>query len=132
MEIRKLYGPLTLIFFLVMLANRFNPSDYPTEDCDELARVQRAREIHEGVDPPPGYRTICTDPEYVAADPTMDRLSACTVDDKDTVNAMRSIPDSQLEGSSILSNVDTFPNIMYNLVDPQPRIIHSQVRTWSF
>lgn len=27
----------------------------PLEDCDETARNQRAREIAEGVDPPPGY-----------------------------------------------------------------------------
>ncbi|XP_071449846.1 suppressor of cytokine signaling 5 [Hetaerina americana] len=28
----------------------------PIEDCDELARLERAREIAEGVDPPPGFR----------------------------------------------------------------------------
>nr|CAG4652083.1 EOG090X0BEM [Triops cancriformis] len=36
--------------------SRFNPDDYPIEDCDERARQERAREIAEGVDPPPGYR----------------------------------------------------------------------------
>ncbi|KAG8234388.1 hypothetical protein J437_LFUL015128 [Ladona fulva] len=30
--------------------------DFPIEDCDELARLERAREIEEGVDPPPGFR----------------------------------------------------------------------------
>ncbi|KAL1124098.1 hypothetical protein AAG570_001868 [Ranatra chinensis] len=30
--------------------------EYPIEDCDERARIERAREIAEGVDPPPGFR----------------------------------------------------------------------------
>lgn len=106
--------------------NRFNPLDYPTEDCDEVARVQRAREIHEGVDPPPGYRTVCKDPAYVAADPTLDnRLSACSIDDKEIVNAIRSIPDGHIEG--ILNTTDPFTMNLFNSADQQPRIIHSQV-----
>ncbi|GAB6021811.1 hypothetical protein CHUAL_004385 [Chamberlinius hualienensis] len=36
--------------------SKFNPDDYPTEDCDEKARAQRAWEMEEGVDPPPGYQ----------------------------------------------------------------------------
>ncbi|XP_046989139.1 uncharacterized protein LOC124594778 [Schistocerca americana] len=35
--------------------SRFNPEDYPIEDCDERARIERAREIAEGVEPPPGF-----------------------------------------------------------------------------
>lgn len=35
--------------------SRFNPDDYPIEDCDETARIQRALEIAEGVEPPPGF-----------------------------------------------------------------------------
>ncbi len=35
--------------------SKFNPEDYPIEDCDERARLERAREIAEGVDPPPGF-----------------------------------------------------------------------------
>ncbi|CAM1331408.1 SOCS5 (predicted) [Pycnogonum litorale] len=38
--------------------SKFNPDDYPIEDCDERARRERAREMEEGVDPPPGYRQI--------------------------------------------------------------------------
>ncbi|XP_037040077.1 putative uncharacterized protein DDB_G0282133 [Bradysia coprophila] len=107
---------------------KFNPLEYPTEDCDEVARVQRAREIHEGVDPPPGYRTICTDPVYVAADPSLDnRLSTCSADDRDIMNAIRSIPDGHIDGTSILNTSDTFPNNLFNSVDQQPRVIHSQV-----
>jgi suppressor of cytokine signaling 5 len=30
--------------------------EYPVEDCDERARLERAREIAEGVEPPPGFR----------------------------------------------------------------------------
>lgn len=93
-----------------------------------MARVQRAREIHEGVDPPPGYRTVCTDPVYVAADPSLEnRLSACSAEEKDAVNSLRSLADGQSESSSILNIADVFPNVMCSTVDPQPRIIHSQV-----
>lgn len=46
-------GPTPLAHFLDF--SRFNPSDYPIEDCDEEARIQRALEIAEGVEPPPGY-----------------------------------------------------------------------------
>lgn len=35
--------------------SKFNPEDYPIEDCDEKARQERAREIAEGVEPPPGF-----------------------------------------------------------------------------
>lgn len=34
---------------------KFNPENYPIEDCDEEARLERAREIAEGVNPPPGF-----------------------------------------------------------------------------
>ncbi|XP_013780541.1 suppressor of cytokine signaling 5-like [Limulus polyphemus] len=37
---------------------RFNPEKYPIDDWDERARQERAREIQEGVDPPPGYHTV--------------------------------------------------------------------------
>ncbi|XP_011642867.1 uncharacterized protein LOC105430837 isoform X2 [Pogonomyrmex barbatus] len=36
--------------------SRFNPEEFPMEDCDERARMQRAREMEEGVEPPPDYR----------------------------------------------------------------------------
>ncbi|GAB0090689.1 bromodomain-containing protein DDB_G0270170 [Sergentomyia squamirostris] len=45
--------------------SRFNPDDYPTEDCDEQARLQREREIEEGVEAPPGFR-----PTEAATPPT--------------------------------------------------------------
>lgn len=34
---------------------RFNPEEFPIEDCDKKARLQRALEIAEGVEPPPGF-----------------------------------------------------------------------------
>lgn len=40
--------------------SRFKPEDFPTEDCDELARLERAREMREGVEPPPGKNCACT------------------------------------------------------------------------
>ncbi|XP_067007960.2 uncharacterized protein Socs36E [Anabrus simplex] len=40
--------------FLIDMS-KFNPEDYPIEDCDERARLERAREIAEGVEPPPGF-----------------------------------------------------------------------------
>lgn len=90
--------------------------------------MQRAREIHEGVDPPPGYRTSSADPAYVAPDPVLDnRLSTCSIDDKESLNAMRPTPDGHIDGANMLNGTDVFPNIMFNTVDPQPRIIHSQV-----
>lgn len=36
--------------------SKFNPEDFPIEDCDERARLERAREIAEGVEPPPGFQ----------------------------------------------------------------------------
>ncbi|KAF3424841.1 hypothetical protein E2986_05899 [Frieseomelitta varia] len=36
--------------------SRFNPEEFPMEDCDKRARLQRAREMEEGVEPPPGYK----------------------------------------------------------------------------
>ncbi|KAF6215395.1 hypothetical protein GE061_010147 [Apolygus lucorum] len=33
-----------------------NLDEYSIDDCDERARIERAREIAEGVDPPPGFR----------------------------------------------------------------------------
>lgn len=93
-----------------------------------MARVQRAREIHEGVDPPPGHRSICIDPEYIAADPSVDnRLSSCSLDEKVALNALRSTSEGHIDTASILNTTDAFPNVMFSSVDPQPRIIHSQV-----
>ncbi|CAH0382023.1 unnamed protein product [Bemisia tabaci] len=36
---------------------KFNFENYPIEDYDEKARKERAREIAEGVEPPPGYKS---------------------------------------------------------------------------
>lgn len=37
-------------------SGRFDPQEFPMDDWDEQARQERAREIAEGVDPPPGFR----------------------------------------------------------------------------
>lgn len=47
--------------FPVIDLTKFNPEDYPVEDWDERARLQRAKEMEEGVDPPPGYKPKQTD-----------------------------------------------------------------------
>ncbi|KAK7590102.1 hypothetical protein V9T40_001715 [Parthenolecanium corni] len=55
--------------------SKFNPEDFPIEDCDERARLERAREIAEGVDPPPGFSPKPS--ELVPqADINMDNLKA--------------------------------------------------------
>lgn len=47
------------------------------QDCDARARLQRAREMEEGVEPPPGYRPNC--PSGIQVHPngiTVDSLAA--------------------------------------------------------
>jgi len=45
--------------------SKLRDDEYSLEDCDERARLERAREIAEGVDPPPGFRPghilVCPD-----------------------------------------------------------------------
>lgn len=56
--------------------SRFNPEEFPMEDCDERARLQRAREMEEGVEPPPGYKP---NPSAIQVHPngiTVDSLAA--------------------------------------------------------
>lgn len=36
--------------------DKLTTDEYSLEDCDERARLERAREMAEGVDPPPGFR----------------------------------------------------------------------------
>jgi len=55
--------------------SKFNPEDYPIEDCDERARLERAREIAEGVDPPPGFSPKLSE-LAPPADINMDNLKA--------------------------------------------------------
>ncbi|XP_016839572.1 uncharacterized protein LOC100122078 [Nasonia vitripennis] len=57
--------------------SRFNPEEFPMEDCDQRARIQRAREMEEGVEPPPGYRPNV--PAVIQVQPngiTVDSLAA--------------------------------------------------------
>lgn len=48
-----------------------NTDDFSLEDCDERARLQREREIREGVEPPPGFtpssRTTVTGADSASA-----------------------------------------------------------------
>ncbi|XP_011503093.1 PREDICTED: uncharacterized protein LOC105366369 [Ceratosolen solmsi marchali] len=57
--------------------SRFNPEEFPMEIFDVRARLQRAREMEEGVEPPPGYRPNC--PSGIQVHPngiTVDSLAA--------------------------------------------------------
>ncbi|XP_076066620.1 uncharacterized protein LOC143039988 [Oratosquilla oratoria] len=47
-------GPAALKAPVIDLS-KFNPDIYPIEDCEEWARQERAREMAEGVEPPPGF-----------------------------------------------------------------------------
>ena len=40
---------------------RFNPDAFPINDLEEVARQERAREMAEGVDPPPGFISLLGD-----------------------------------------------------------------------
>lgn len=37
---------------------RFNPEQYPIEDWEDRARQERAREMQEGIEPPPGFSPV--------------------------------------------------------------------------
>ncbi|XP_029049483.1 uncharacterized protein LOC114879094 isoform X1 [Osmia bicornis bicornis] len=56
--------------------SRFNPEEFPMEDCDERARLQRAREIEEGVEPPPGYKPNISGIQVHPNGITVDSLAA--------------------------------------------------------
>lgn len=68
--------------------SKFNPDDYSTEDCDERARIERAREIAEGVDPPPGFRPKHIQIVNLPPELSMDNLTAlfqCALTQMETV-----------------------------------------------
>lgn len=68
--------------------SKFNPEDYSTEDCDERARIERAREIAEGVDPPPGFRPKHIQIVNLPPELSMDNLTAlfqCALTQMETV-----------------------------------------------
>ncbi|KZC10902.1 PREDICTED: uncharacterized protein LOC107189038 [Dufourea novaeangliae] len=56
--------------------SRIYPEEFPMEDCDERARLQRAREMEEGVEPPPGYKPNSSDIQVHANGITVDSLAA--------------------------------------------------------
>lgn len=57
MQQRRLTRPLVSTVFDVSVYDA-----YPIEDCEDRARAERARELEEGVDPPPGYRPSSVSP----------------------------------------------------------------------
>ncbi|KAK9509832.1 hypothetical protein O3M35_004736 [Rhynocoris fuscipes] len=50
--------------------------EYSLDDCDERARIERAREIEEGVDPPPGFRPAPRIQLVCVQDMNIDSLAA--------------------------------------------------------
>ncbi|KAK6623629.1 hypothetical protein RUM43_009481 [Polyplax serrata] len=92
--------------------SRFNPEDFPIEDCDERARLERAREIAEGVEPPPGFQPgkhiqLLCPPEF-----TLDNL---------TMLFQTHLGLHTAAALSALSQIDV------NLPPAVQRIVHTQV-----
>lgn len=52
MYTKKKSIPISYIYF------RINAEHFPADDCDEQARLQRAREIAEGVEPPANFKPV--------------------------------------------------------------------------
>lgn len=92
--------------------SKFNPEDFPIEDCDERARLERAREIAEGVEPPPGFQPgqhiqLLCPPEF-----TLDNL---------TMLFQTHLGLHTAAALSALSQIDV------NLPPAVQRIVHTQV-----
>jgi len=91
---------------------RFNPDDYPIEDKDELARLERAREIAVGIEIeieslPPSYR-LQTDDEVEAktsTKPSIEAAAAAAPPPEETVNVIQPdnpVPVSIIDGLTVL------------------------------
>jgi len=91
---------------------RFNPDDFPIEDCDERARLERAREIAEGVEAPPGFVPELPVPAS-GAEFSIDRL-ALLVQSRLGLQAL-----------SALSHLETFPT--FQRLHSQADFIHCLV-----
>lgn len=119
--------------------SRFNPDDYPIEDCDETARIQRALEIAEGVEPPPGFM-----PNVANTTPSVATLAAVP---KTIIPAAASVACDSTQPTLFVPNAAVVSNALLNanwhsfsaqiqmnmpnspsVADEAPRIvIHSQV-----
>ncbi|XP_076668259.1 suppressor of cytokine signaling at 36E isoform X2 [Andrena cerasifolii] len=92
--------------------SRFDAELFPMEDCDERARLQRAREMEEGVEPPPGYK-----PNYPSGIQVQVHPNGITVDSLAAL--FQSHARIQAAALTALSQIDLIPNI--------ERLVHTQV-----
>lgn len=74
--------------------SRINAEDYPNEDCDETARLRRALEIAEGVEPPPGFMpsgaSISINPIYNSVGVVSDNDTSSSTDTSNVSSARSS------------------------------------------
>lgn len=110
---------------------RFNPDDYPTEDCDEQARLQREREIEEGVEAPPGFRPRLTETPSIITPSVINPTAASMVHwsplgsttIQSLIQANRGATAAATPGLYTLDDIQHHQLAMLS----QPQRIHSQV-----
>lgn len=93
---------------------RFHPGDYPIEDCDKKARLQRALEIAEGVDPPAGF---------TPSEDSVVNMNSSTVDDNKKPDELSS-KQQQQHAIEMLLRMNAWHSLSHS--EDIPRI-HSQV-----
>lgn len=113
------------------LSIRFNPEEFPIEDCDKKARLQRALEIAEGVEPPPGFMSsTAQNPNATAQLPASTVASTGPVIDtmaNVTPEATSATPAEQ-QWHMVCSNSAALRFMLPNLLQhPDDIRIHSQV-----
>ncbi|XP_059608698.1 suppressor of cytokine signaling 5 isoform X2 [Phlebotomus argentipes] len=131
-------GPANVLLFMnhepqLLDFSRFNPDDYPTEDCDEQARLQREREIEEGVEAPPGFRprpseatpTIVTPP--VSSPPTAPLVHWPALGSATIQSLMQANRGATAAATPSLYTLDDIQHHQLALMQPAPQRVHSQV-----
>lgn len=139
---------INLMFFLFVLLFRFTPDDFAIdEDCDKKARLQRAIEIAEGVEPPPGFisttnlqslHSMATPnlqlqlPNSIATTATATTTTSNDANGNNTTNSKTSPPQWHMLCSNNPTLRFMLPNNINHLLQPTDEIpiprIHSQVR----
>jgi len=106
--------------------SRFRPEDYPIDDWDERARVVRAREIQEGVEPPAGFQLVnsapSSAPEELPPDASLATLTLA-MRDRLTVSGMQSYPlFDHFDDRNPFNNFVKVSDIPY-----LSRVVHTQI-----
>ncbi|XP_055694566.1 uncharacterized protein LOC129796547 [Lutzomyia longipalpis] len=131
-------GPGNLLLFMnqppqLLDFSRFNPDDYPTEDCDEQARLQREREIEEGVEAPPGFKPRPTESAgALPAAPVINPSATSMVHWSPLGSAAFQSFIQTNRGATAtvapsLYTIDDIPHHQMAIIPNQPQRIHSQV-----